>query len=218
MSLMLVWTVLTAALWTSGSPQTFGSEPVKTLYPQINASEIMDCDCTPPYCEQVTWFRTLHPPLQPNPDPKPNPNPVQFIGWANQAERTNYRPEAGDKFQITKRGASGYSLRVANVSVEDRGVYVCVLKDRKIGELWRSGVLLLPGESPPTEAPEKKTTTPSKPKCRCTKYKDTAEGCSPVVQWSLVGLISALSLTLLCTLYYYSRLPKKCRHRFVKKK
>ncbi|XP_072288354.1 uncharacterized protein cd8b [Eucyclogobius newberryi] len=183
--------------------QNFARDPVRTLYPPLGEDQSLECDCETLPCEQVTWFRTLTP-----------GGAVQFLGRSNQADRVSYAEDLKDKFQISRAG-SGYSLRVLNTSTADRGVYSCVLKIRKTEDLWRTGVILRPGESPDFDDPV--TATPPGPShCHCNS--DTPTGCGSMVLWPLVGLSSALSLTLLCTIYYYYNLPRKCRHRFVKKK
>ncbi|KAL7408488.1 hypothetical protein ABVT39_024252 [Epinephelus coioides] len=209
--LLLAWTLLTASLWTSGSGQVLQQEPVKVLYPQILGTEIMECDCTNITCDYVYWFRTMSNHL----------NQVQYIGKCNNADRDTY----GDgvdiaRFKISRRSSVSFTLRITNVTEKDAGTYSCVLKDRKNMEMWKSGILLRPGVIPPTlpPKPKNKSKPPVKPVCRCPKKNSPQDGCGSLVLWPLVGLLAGLALALICTLYYFSRLPKKCRHHFAKRR
>ncbi|XP_037639038.1 uncharacterized protein cd8b [Sebastes umbrosus] len=207
--LPLAWTLWTVSLWTSGSSQILQQEPVKVLYPAILSTESFECDCANISCDWVYWFRS-----------NTNHLKVQFLGKSNNADRDSYGTDVDKtRIKINKRGSSSFTLRITNVTKEDTGIYSCVLTDRKKTEMWKPGVLLLPGESPPTLPPP--TLPPVKPVCRCPKKKpppQAPDGCGSLVLWPLVGFISALGLALICTLYYFSRLPKKCRHHFVKKR
>ncbi|KAK7916042.1 hypothetical protein WMY93_011803 [Mugilogobius chulae] len=202
---LLLWTLLVVVtLWKSVPAQE--DFTLKTLYPVLGLDQSLDCDCGGLVCEQVTWFRTL------------TPGGVgEFLGRLNQADRLSFGEGFKSKMAITKKGGSGFSLRIQNVSEGDRGVYSCVLKIRGTTEdLWRGGTLLLPGETPPTETPTQKPRAPPEPR-RCHCSSDThSSGCGSLVLWPLVGLISVLGLALVCTLLYFHSLPKKCRHRFIK--
>lgn len=209
LALTLAWTLLTTALWTTASSQSLLQEQVKVLYPKLWDNETLDCECGQLSCDQVLWFRTLS-----------HSDRVEFIGKGNQADRVIYgKGFTEPRFKIRKRGSSTYSLRIVEVTQDDTGTYSCVLKEKN-EEILRPGVLLLPGVTMPslTQRPKTKAPPSAKPRCPCPKPKQgRQDGCGHLVLWPLVGLIGGLSLALICTLYYFSRLPKKCRHHFVKK-
>uniref|UniRef100_A0A3B4AH17 Ig-like domain-containing protein n=1 Tax=Periophthalmus magnuspinnatus TaxID=409849 RepID=A0A3B4AH17_9GOBI len=172
--------------------QDFAVEPVRFLYPVLGQDQTMDCDCDSFHCEQVTWFRTLT-----------TEGVIQVLGRSNQADRVSYESGMEKKFQILKKAGSGYSLRIRNTSTADRGVYSCVLKTHRTEELWKRGVLLLPGESPVTEPSKEAPRPPPVPlHCSCQTHSHST-GCGSLILWPLVGVASTLCLTLLCTVYYY---------------
>uniref|UniRef100_A0A3Q3WG56 Uncharacterized protein n=1 Tax=Mola mola TaxID=94237 RepID=A0A3Q3WG56_MOLML len=113
------------------------------------------------------------------------------------------------------RSISSQMQFIGSFDNADAGIYSCVLKDLKNTEIWKPGTLLRPGVIPSTVPPPTKPEPPTKSVCRCSE--DSRDGCSSQILWPLVGLIAAIALALICTLYYFSRLPKKCRHRFMKK-
>ncbi|XP_029948302.1 uncharacterized protein cd8b [Salarias fasciatus] len=205
----LAWTLLALSIWTCGSGQTFFQETVKTLYPKLRGSETLECDCADFSCDSVYWFRSVF-----------NSDEVEFIGKCTNAERVYYGNVAKTRLTLNKKGSSSFMLRISKLTEADSGIYSCVLKNRTNDEMWKSGTLLLPGVTPPTEPPAIKPPPPVKPGCRCvnTKPRQAPDGCGSLVLWPLVGLISALAFALLCVLYYFSRLPKKCRHHFVKQR
>ncbi|XP_071350737.1 T-cell surface glycoprotein CD8 beta chain [Trachinotus anak] len=205
--LPLAWTLLTVPLWTAGSGQILLQEPIKVLYPAISSQETIECDCVDISCDYVFWFRS-----------NVSQGKVQFLGHCNNADRVNYGPGVKEtQFRFSKRG-SAFVLRITSVTEEDAGIYSCVLKDRSNKEVWKPGSLLQPGVTPPTSPPKEKPKPPVKSLCRCPKKNPSvAVGhCDAVVLWPLVGLTAGLGLALICTLYYFSRLPKKCHHHFKK--
>ncbi|XP_077429460.1 uncharacterized protein cd8b isoform X2 [Vanacampus margaritifer] len=200
-AILLAWTLLTTCLWSLGSGQ-FLQQAASILHPQLLSTQFIQCDCINIICESVIWFRTI-----------PNHNKVQFLGRLNNAKRLVYGDNVDtSRFQLSKKNSEAFTLRIGNVAKEDTGTYSCILKDRKNEELWQPGVLLLPQESLPTKPPE----SPRKLDCGCIKTS-AAGDCDSLILWSLVGLATVMMTTLICTLYYFSRLPKKCRHHFVKR-
>ncbi|XP_044031493.1 uncharacterized protein cd8b [Siniperca chuatsi] len=206
--LPLVWTLLTVSLWTSGSSQILQQETARVLYPKILSTEVIECDCVNISCDTVYWFRSIS-----------NHSKVQFLGKCNNADRATYGEGVETaRFKLSRRSSMSFMLRIINVSEADAGIYSCILKDRKNTEMWKPGIFLRPGVIPPTLPPKTKPKPPVKSVCRCSKKNSSQDGCGSLILWPLVGLIAALALALICTLYYFSRLPKKCRHHFVKKR
>ncbi|XP_026202750.1 T-cell surface glycoprotein CD8 beta chain [Anabas testudineus] len=203
--LQLAWTLLTVLQWTAdGSSQILQTETV-IVYPKIHSSETMECECINITCDSVYWFRTI-----------PNEGSAKFLGRCNNAERVSHGTDVEQaRFKLNKRGMS-FVLRIINVTHKDAGIYSCLLKDKNNREMWKPGFLLQPGGTPPTLPPKTKPKPPVKPVCTC-KNNPSQDGCGCLVLWPLVGLIAGLVLAIICTLYYFSRLPKKCRHHFVKR-
>uniref|UniRef100_A0AAY5L880 Ig-like domain-containing protein n=1 Tax=Esox lucius TaxID=8010 RepID=A0AAY5L880_ESOLU len=202
-ALVLVW--MTVCLWTTGS-SLIQIESEFVLYPPLNGTATLTCECSN-QCQTIFWFRT-------------HSKGFQFLISINSADRIYPGEFVGkERFKPSYRKDSS-TLRISNIESEDAGMYSCVLWNLKDTELWRPGILLKPGETRPTLPPT--TTMPRPPRRgnpngRCTKGKNrTTEGCDSNVFWVLVGVMLALAVALLSTMYYFSRLPKKCRHRFVK--
>nr|AIC33816.1 T cell surface glycoprotein CD8 beta [Lutjanus sanguineus] len=207
--LPLAWTLLIVSLWTSGLAKTVQPETINIRYPDLFSTETVDCDCVEA-CDTVYWYRSIS-----------NPSRIQFLGKCNNADSTSYGAGVEKaRFKFSRKTSSmSFTLRIINVTEKDAGVYSCVLRDKKNIEIWRPGVPLRPGASAPTLPPKTKPKPPIKSVCRCPKKKSSqTDGCSSLILWPLVGLIAAVALALICVLYYFSRLPKKCRHRFVKKR
>ncbi|TNM88564.1 uncharacterized protein cd8b [Takifugu flavidus] len=202
--LTLAWTLLTASQ-ASDPNVILSQEMLAALYPKLLSNGTVPCDCRNVQCDSVYWFRTVLATSQ-----------VQFLGRLNNANIPTYGDGVNKaRFLFKRKTKTSFMLNIIKVTEEDTGIYSCVLTDRKNTEVWKSGILLLPGVIPPTLPPTTTTKAPIKSICRCSSR---ANGCSSLVLWPLVGILAALALTLICTLYYFSRLPKKCRHRFVKKR
>ncbi|KAM9859954.1 T-cell surface glycoprotein CD8 beta chain [Aulostomus maculatus] len=202
MLLILVWALLTVSLWTSGSGQILQKES-SVLYPKLLSTEKIKCDCVSS-CDSVFWFRT-----------RPSQNKVEFLGRLNSADREDYGDDVDkQRFKFIKRGSLMFILRIINVTEEDAGIYSCILMGQTTPEIWRPGFRLRPGVTPPTSPPKPTL----RPLCPCRKETPPQDGCGSLILWPLVGMFAGLTLALVCTLYYFSRLPKKCRHRFEKKR
>ncbi|XP_060926460.1 uncharacterized protein cd8b [Limanda limanda] len=202
-TLLLAWTLLTVSLWTAGLSQILLQEPLKVLYPKISRQENIECNCINS-CESVYWFRRT-----------PLHSDLQFLGTSNKAQRVKYGAGVEEaRFTLSKRGNTAFVLRIDGVTEDDEGTYSCVLRDNGGQDTWRSGTVLRPGGTTPTAPPKPKPKPPVKSVCRCPKKKPTHDGCDYLVLWPLVGATGVLALALVCTLYYFSRLPKKCRHHF----
>ncbi|XP_041638701.1 zinc finger matrin-type protein 1 isoform X2 [Cheilinus undulatus] len=188
-----------------GSSPFLSEESLTFRYAVIHSNQTFDCDSHSSSCDLVYWFRS-----------NPDDGNVQYIGNCNNANRAVYESGFKTRFTISKRSSTSFSLRIAYVTKEDTGIYSCVLMDKKNTEIWKPGFLLLPGVEPPTEPPKIEPKQPVKPVCHCSN--SSQDGCGSLILWPLVGIIGALALALICILYYFSRLPKKCRHHFVKKR
>ncbi|XP_020503621.1 T-cell surface glycoprotein CD8 beta chain isoform X1 [Labrus bergylta] len=206
---LLIGSLPTSVLGQSQGPSpSLLQESVKVQYPKIFSTEIIECDCLNFSCDYVYWFHS-------NPDQQK----VQFIGYCNSANRDSYGIGVDEKrFKITKKSSMSFTLRINNLTEEDTGIYSCVLKGRKNMEVWKSGVLLLPGVMLPTVPVKTKPKPTVRSVCRCSERKSSQDGCGSLILWPLVGIIASLALALIFILYYFSRLPKKCRHHFVKKR
>ncbi|XP_030623867.1 uncharacterized protein cd8b [Chanos chanos] len=118
----------------------------------------------------------------------------QFLMQYNSAGRELHADGVSNK---TCRGSvregvkTQFSLRLLNLQPNDTGVYSCVLQSTSASQqdLYPPGYFIRPGA-----------------------------GCEPEIIWTLTGLVATLAVVLTGTLYYFSRLPKKCRHNFIKKK
>ncbi|XP_061688997.1 uncharacterized protein cd8b [Syngnathoides biaculeatus] len=195
--ILISWTLLTPCLQSLDLGQI--PQPA-VMYPQLLSTAFIQCKCDNISCESVFWFRTIS-----------KQNKVQFLGKVNSANRPSPGDNTDDRrFQLSRKSSALFILQIFNVTEEDTGTYSCILKDRKNQEVWLPGVLLLPGEQLPTKPPQ------STPRLICSCSENLAGDCDSLILWSLVGLAAVLVMTLTCSLYYFSRLPKKCKHRFVK--
>ncbi|XP_029008064.1 uncharacterized protein cd8b [Betta splendens] len=202
--LPVAWTLLAAALCSAASSHRLQTERVSALYPELHSNATVQCDCLD-YCDSAYWFLT-----------DPSAGHVQFLGRYNNADRVNYASNVDkSRYKLSKRGSLSFALQVIGVTVKDTGIYSCVLKDKSNQDMWKPGTLLLPGVPAPTSPPVTKSKPPVKKICTC--KKNAQAGCGSMVLWPLVGLVAGLALAVVCTLYYFSRLPKKCRHQFVKR-
>ncbi|KAM9536131.1 T-cell surface glycoprotein CD8 beta chain-like isoform 1-T1 [Salvelinus alpinus] len=209
--LALVWT--TVCLWKTVYSLT-PTESHFVRYPTIDDTEVLTCECSSRSCQTVFWFRTHH-----------NSSGFQFLLSVNNADRYFHGPGVDEhRFKASKRDMGSkvaFTLRITQIKAEDAGLYSCMLQNQKENELWRPGVLLRPGETRPTLTPltKPKPKPAGIPTGRCTKRNyQTPEGCGSKVLWPLVGVLLTLAVALIYTLYYFSRLPKKCRHQFAKKR
>uniref|UniRef100_A0A8C5I1D8 Uncharacterized LOC114463735 n=1 Tax=Gouania willdenowi TaxID=441366 RepID=A0A8C5I1D8_GOUWI len=192
--------LLIVSFWTHGLGQTLMQENTHILYPELLSDEFITCDCVDMICDSALWFRSTF-----------SNSEVEFIGKFNIAGRSSYGAVNRSQFKFSTRGTSTFVLHVARITAADKGVYSCVLKDKGSTEVWKPGTLLLPGGLWTTG------TTPSVV-CPCLETYLSQDGCSPLVLWPLVGLVALLAVILSYLLFYFSRLPKKCHHHFVKKR
>lgn len=205
----LTWTLWMVALWTSGWGLILQQNPPEVLYPKLLSNYSIDCHCSNFPCDSVSWYRFIS-----------GRSEVQYLGKSNHASRHFHGDKVDkNKFQFNTKGNTIFTLTVISLTKEDTGTYSCFLGGRKSNEVkWNSGVLLLPGVPPPTPPPPPPTPKKEiKSVCNCSN-KRSKDGCGFLILWPLVGLIAAITVALVGTLYYFSRLPKKCRHHFTKKR
>ncbi|XP_062321824.1 uncharacterized protein cd8b [Osmerus eperlanus] len=212
--LALAWAAM--CLWTTVSSQP-PEMTLQVLYPKIFDNETLTCDCSNG-CIDVFWFRSVH---------SKNGSVFQFLVHANKVERLKYRsdmaPKDQERYRISVRDSGAtvaFLLRIHFVTEMDAGFYFCLFRKQNTPqEPLRSGVLLRPGVSPPTPPPVTKPQRKIIPICRCTISRSNhPKGCGTMVLWPLVGILLGLAVALISTLYYFSRLPRKCRHQFAKKR
>lgn len=105
------------------------------LYPELHGNGTIACDCRSSQCDSVYWFRII-----------PATGQVQFLGKLNNANVFSPGNNVnGRHFESRRKTRTSFLLKIINVTEEDAGVYSCVLKERTAKEVWKSGILLLPG-------------------------------------------------------------------------
>ncbi|KAG5840993.1 hypothetical protein ANANG_G00194840 [Anguilla anguilla] len=203
--------VWTACVWTAVIVQSVWA--LKIQYPVLNITETLDCGCSTSNCQAVFWYW----------QPRHSPSKFHFLFYHNVVDRVHYEPTVDqDKYKQGMKGGTRptFSLKIFHVRESDAGRYFCQLQEsRNMPSIIE--IELRPGENPPTPPP-----TPSHPKkppkkpCRCLNQgiNKSPKGCGRLVLWPLVGVLASLAAVLIATLFYFSRLPKKCRHRLVKKR
>ncbi|XP_046882388.1 uncharacterized protein cd8b [Hypomesus transpacificus] len=213
--LVLAWAAM--CLWTTVSSQP-PEMTLQVLYPKIFDNETLTCSCSDG-CIDVFWFRSVR--------SKNGSVIFQSLVYANKVERVKYRsdmaPKDQDRYKISVRDSGAtvaFSLRIHCVTEMDAELYSCLFRKQNTHqELSTSGFLLRPGVSPPTLPPVTKPPRKIIPICRCTTRRSNhPKGCGTMVLWPLVGILLGLAVALISTLYYFSRLPRKCRHQFAKKR
>ncbi|XDV38415.1 hypothetical protein PO909_007830 [Leuciscus waleckii] len=177
------------------------------FYTKINGTQSLNCECPDHTCQEVFWYRYLE-----------STNTLQFLMYVNSAGREKHDENiAASKFKGTVSTVKNvvYTLRIMELQEDDAGLYSCMFKTKNFVP---AGYYIMPGVNPPTvQPPTAKTQKPVKvnKNCFCNK-KNSPKGCEHLVLWPGIGALLLLAITLAGTLYYFSRLPKKCRHRFTK--
>ncbi|XP_056114195.1 uncharacterized protein cd8b [Rhinichthys klamathensis goyatoka] len=176
------------------------------FYPKINGAQSLNCECPDHTCQEVFWYRYLE-----------SKNSPQFLMYVNSASREEHGENINaSKFKGTVSSGQKvvYTLRIMELQEDDVGFYSCMFKTKNVVP---AGYYILPGVNPPTVQPPTVKTyqKPVNPKpCKPSQY--SPKGCEHVVLWPGIGALLLLAITLAGILYYFSRLPKKCRHRFTK--
>ncbi|XP_050948416.1 uncharacterized protein cd8b isoform X2 [Labeo rohita] len=180
---------------------TFQATPF-VLYTKINNSETLTCECPDHACQEVFWYRYLD-----------RTKTLQFLLYINSAGREQHGEFNDTRFKgsVSSGQKVIYTLRITGLQENDIGLYSCMFKTKN---LMPVGHYVMPGVNPPTTP---RTVTTQKPRkiCNC-KPPSSPKGCEQSVLWPALGTLLLLAITLAGTLYYFSRLPKKCRHRFAK--
>ncbi|XP_051960671.1 uncharacterized protein cd8b [Xyrauchen texanus] len=182
---------------------SFGATPT-VLYPKINGTESLTCECPDHSCQVAFWYRFLE-----------KNNSLQFLMFINSAGRE----EHGENFNNTRfkgsvsSGQTVYHLRITGLQEDEAGLYSCVFRTKN---KMPAGFYIRPGVNPPTLLPPTVKIEKTVKTCRCKNSIYSPKGCEQSVLWPGIGSLLLLAITLAGTLYYFSRLPKKCRHRFAK--
>ncbi|KAK3555089.1 hypothetical protein QTP86_008036 [Hemibagrus guttatus] len=187
----------------------------KVSYPSINGSESLTCDCPDHQCLKAYWYRLLQ--GSDTPEFLMSVNIVNFPNYAQNIDKNRFKASVTDSAKVQ------FTLRITGLQKQDAGFYSCLLSSQNSAQdpkdLIPVGVSILPGVRITTQAP----TTVKHPKRvnhlfnKCKSRNQSVKGCNSLVLWSGIGAVLLLVVVLISTLYYFSRLPKKCRHHFVKR-
>ncbi|XP_036382701.1 uncharacterized protein LOC118776449 [Megalops cyprinoides] len=205
-----VWSV-TLSVWTAVIAHSLQSlNALQTQYPVLNETELLLCECKEKGCQAVFWYW----------QPSSRPSDFRFLFYYNNADKVTYGPAINQtKYKGSRKDGVrvNYLLKISSIQKSDAGFYSCLIQYSNRNELGSPGIKLRPGEKAPTPPPPPK---PPKtlPPCRCRNrvIRRDPQGCGRLVLWPLVGVLMCLAVVLISTLYYFSRLPKKCHHRLVK--
>uniref|UniRef100_A0A8C2K1A2 Uncharacterized LOC109054699 n=1 Tax=Cyprinus carpio TaxID=7962 RepID=A0A8C2K1A2_CYPCA len=191
-------------VWMAASALPTLQATPSILYTKINGSEVLTCECKDHSCQEVFWYRYLE-----------RTKTLQFLVYVNSAGREKHGDDLnGTRFKgsVSSGQKVVYTLRITGLQEDEIGIYSCMFKAKN---LMPVGYYIMPGVNPPTVQPlTVKTKKPVKI-CNC-KPSSSPKGCEQLVLWPGIGALLLLAITLAGTLYYFSRLPKKCRHRFTK--
>ncbi|XP_046723122.1 LOW QUALITY PROTEIN: uncharacterized protein cd8b [Silurus meridionalis] len=186
---------------------------VLVRYPSINSSETLTCTCPDHQCQKVLWYRLLH--NSGTPEFLVSTNNLNNAHYAEKLNQGRFRTTASDEKKVL------YTLRITGIQNEDAGFYSCVLVSQNSAQdpkdLMPEGYYIRPGVVTNTLAPAtvKNPRHVNRPGNNCKPI--SLKGCKSLVLWSGIGAVLLLGVILILTLYYFSRLPKKCRHHFAKK-
>ncbi|XP_027008420.2 uncharacterized protein cd8b [Tachysurus fulvidraco] len=185
---------------------------VTVSYPSINGTEDLTCCCPDHQCMQAYWYRLLQ--GSDTPEFIVYINNLKIHEFGKSIDKNRFKATAFDSQKIC------YTLRISGLQKQDAGFYSCVIKTQNSAQnpkdLMPDGYVIWPGVIISTPAPST-VKTPKRRKPQPNKCKPSnPKGCKSLVLWSGIGAVLLLVVVLISTLYYYSRLPKKCRHHFVK--
>ncbi|XP_076140833.1 uncharacterized protein cd8b isoform X2 [Alosa pseudoharengus] len=200
MSLTTAWVTLTLS--------TVVLAAVKESYIRPNDSVALTCECSDTTVQKIYWYRT-----------RQSDDVYEYISFHNAADIHNVSKSTKllGRLQSQKSGKT-YTLTVKGLQVEDAGWYSCYFPSKTQTEF--NSYWLRVGEVAPTPSqppkPKKTTKKPKSKSCCSSKRPPDIQGCGKWVLWPLSGCLVVLAVFLVAVLCYFSRLPKKCRHRFVK--
>ncbi|KAA0719846.1 hypothetical protein E1301_Tti011727 [Triplophysa tibetana] len=201
MTVPRVWSCL--FVWTAAATLTTSRATSTILYTKVNGSETLTCKCPDHKCQEVFWYRYLE-----------TNNSFEFLLYFNSAGSEKHENNA-NKHRLRGFLSSGemiYTLRITGLQTDEAGLYSCMFKTK---HMIPDGYYIRPGVNPPTLHPP--TVKPEKPNRSCRSCKPFApKGCMSSVLWPGIGALLLLAGILAGTLFYFSRLPKKCRHPFAK--
>ncbi|MCI4386935.1 hypothetical protein PGIGA_G00068490 [Pangasianodon gigas] len=188
---------------------------VTVLYPSINGSEILSCSCPDHQCQRVYWYRLLQD--SDTPEFLVTTNNLNIPHYAGHIDKNRFKTNVVDSTKVS------YTLRITDIQKKDAGFYSCLLSSQNSAQdpkdLMLEGYSIRPGERITTLAPT--TVKKRKPVNRlpdiCKSNNQSPRGCKSLVLWSGIGAVLLLVVVLISTLNYFSRLPKKCRHRYARK-
>ncbi|KAG5272870.1 hypothetical protein AALO_G00170190 [Alosa alosa] len=199
MSLTTAWVTLTLS--------TVVLAAVKELYIRPNDSVPLACECSDKTIQKIFWYRT-----------RQSDDVYEYISFHNAADHSNITINKKLLGRlVSQKSGQTYTLTVKGLQVEDAGWYSCFFLSKTQTEF--NSYWLRVGEVAPTpsQPPKPKTTTKkSKSCCSSKRPPEGIQGCGKWVLWPLSGCLVVLAVFLVAVLCYFNRLPKKCRHQFVK--
>ncbi|XP_063067495.1 CMRF35-like molecule 8 [Engraulis encrasicolus] len=202
MSLTTAWVML--GLWSVAL-----GHKVDMRYLAVQSSATISCECQDTTCQKVYWYRV-----------RQSDGVYEHLLCYTSADAAHPSDTAMRGRLQGRKGSTKtqYTLTLSNLTREDAGWYSCAIPKQTYDDTYWLRV----GEAPPTTpAPPQKTTKipsrrpgPKLPSC-CSVYQPP-KGCGKWVLWPLCGGLILLTVLLVAVSFYFSRLPKKCRHQFVK--
>ncbi|KAK6494977.1 T-cell surface glycoprotein CD8 beta chain-like [Huso huso] len=207
---LLAWLWVAASWVAAASSLILTQTPNSVTVPENNSVSISCKGEAQNDQKAVFWYRQTN-----------GTTDFQFLMHTSTIGRETHAKGIEQRFKTTLRsGPELCILKISMLKKEDSGMYYCTVLHGGIYTA-ASGTNLTVGELPPSPPP---TTKPTKPKpkkpCHCSSgiLKTKGFSCGSLVLGPLAAGAAALLVAVVSTLYYFSRLPKKCRHRMIKKK
>ncbi|XP_028660486.1 uncharacterized protein cd8b [Erpetoichthys calabaricus] len=147
----------------------------------------------------------------------------EFVIHISVISRETRGPGITNRFKGSKRDSMKptFTLKISDLHEEDIATYYCALFTQT-NLTMESMTKLILGDQPTTPPPIRSTVR-TKKYCVCrnlnsNNLKSKGAYCLPKILGPLLGTAAVLCILLVCTLYYFSKLPKKCRHGMITKK